>query len=114
MHLSEQHLFTKYFQMKNLKQLIPSILKQVPDDPETRLVFLQNLWPKIVGPELADKCRPKVLQGSKLILYTSSDQWRLSLHEMRGLLVTSINRFWPDSGINHISIQNNSKGRRKG
>ena len=100
--------------MKSLKQLIPSILRQVPDDPETRLVFLQNLWPKIVGPEVADKCRPKVLEGSNLIIHTPSDQWRLSLYEMRGLLVASINRFWPNSGINHISIQNHSKEYPKG
>jgi predicted nucleic acid-binding Zn ribbon protein len=99
--------------MKSLKQLIPSILRQLPDDPETRLVFLQNLWPRIVGPEVSGKCRPEDLQGSRLIIHTSSDQWRLSLQEMRGLLVASINRFWPNSGINHISVQNHPKGHPK-
>ena len=91
--------------MKKLSQLLPSVLEQLPTDPETRLVFLQRLWPRIVGPELAAKCHPETIQGSTLIVFAASDQWQLSLEELKDLLVASIHRFWADSGIDRISVR---------
>lgn len=80
--------------MQRVGTLLSGFLAQVSADEELSLVFLSELWPQIVGKEVAEKARPVALRKKRLVVRVSSELWKKQLDELRQVLVESINRFW--------------------
>lgn len=76
----------------------------MPDDNETVLVFLKELWPTVVGPQVAVKSRPRSLEGKTLIVAVADATWERELSDLRSDLVTSINNLWSRRLVERIGF----------
>jgi len=80
--------------MKGLVALLPDFIKQAASNEEAALVFLTELWPRIVGQDLAAKTEPILLKNKSLTLNVPNAIWRSQLQDLAPLFVDSINRYW--------------------
>ena len=83
-----------------LKQL----LSVLPDDTEIILVFLVEMWPRIVGEDLARHSQPLHLAGRILRIGVPSAVWKSQLDQLAPDLVAAINGFWGRNLVERISI----------
>lgn len=96
--------------MQRVSSFFPEILREVAANEELCLIFLKELWPQMVGQELAKRAQPLRLQTKTLTLAVPSDVWKKQLMELRHMLVDSVNRFWNARIIEkiHLEIHPNS------
>lgn len=80
--------------MKGLVALLPDFIRQVASNEEAALAFLRELWPKMVGPDLAAKTEPSFLKNKCLTLDVPNAIWCSQLQDLAPLFVDSINRYW--------------------
>jgi predicted nucleic acid-binding Zn ribbon protein len=80
--------------MRRVGDCFKGVLAAVGDDPEVQLIFLQELWPSIVGRGVAENTRPVGLSGTTLVVASADPVWVGQLGELEDLLVRSVNRFW--------------------
>ncbi len=92
--------------MKGLGSLLSAFLTDVVKDHEVTLIFLKELWPQIVGKELARRSCPLALQGSTLRVAVQSEVWREELCDLHRMLVQSINDFWELPLVEKIEFEN--------
>ncbi len=91
--------------MKEVGSLLAAFLQEAARNDDVAVVFLGELWPRIVGEDLARATRPLELTRKKLVLGVVDAQWRRELLPMRGLLVESVNRFWKAPLIERITLR---------
>ncbi len=91
--------------MKHVSLPLSGFLKTMASDPEITLLFLQELWPQVVGEELARKTCPLGLDENKLVLGVQGEAWKKELGRIRPLLIGSINRFWGMALVERIECQ---------
>jgi predicted nucleic acid-binding Zn ribbon protein len=58
-------------------------------------------WRSIMGPVIADRSRPEVIQGSTLVIRVSNPQWAQELSFQKELILKRLNRFLADSHALH-------------
>ena len=81
--------------MQNLIQCIPrGLVHSIASDEEVSLIFLQRLWPQIVGEELARNSQPASLTRRTLCVRVPSELWLEQLRGFSSMVITSVNRFW--------------------
>ena len=80
--------------MEHLRSFLPDFLRSVAKDEETALTFLDALWPEIVGPRLAARCRPVSLRDKTLTVMVPTEIWRKELVGMRSMMIRAVRRFW--------------------
>ena len=73
-------------------------------DSQMDLRLLQQLWPTLVGPELASATKVVALQGSRVVLNVPDQIWRKQLLKMRTKLLAKLNEPWPSPLITEIAI----------
>ena len=91
--------------MQSLSGLLPSFLREFSRDPDATLAFLEELWPQVVGEQVARRTRPVALRDGRLICSVPNEHWRAQLESMRPLLVRSVNGFWGCRLIDRIEFQ---------
>lgn len=99
--------------MKPLNVQFPQFLKGIARDPELSLIFLKELWPRVVGDELARKTAPLALRDRTLVVEVPGEVWRSQLAEVEGLFRERINAFWGCLLIERIQFKNRLSGRMK-
>ena len=80
--------------MEGIGSFLPDFLSEIVSNDETTLIFLDELWPQIVGRDLALRCRPVRLARKRLVVAVPTEIWKNELMEMRQMLIQAINRFW--------------------
>ena len=80
--------------MESLDTLLANFLRRIASNEEITVIFLRELWPQIVGKDLASKSRPLTLKTKKLLLAVPSEIWQKELTELREMLLNAINRHW--------------------
>lgn len=80
--------------MEGISSFLPGLLREIVSNDETILIFLDELWPQIVGNNLSLKCRPVRLTKKRLVIAVSNEVWKDELVGMRQMLIQTINQFW--------------------
>ena len=91
--------------MQRLDSIFSHFLQKIASDEELALIFLSELWPQIVGEELAKKARPLELRKKELVLGVPSEVWRKQLEGLRQMLRQSVNDFWNFPLIERIQLR---------
>jgi predicted nucleic acid-binding Zn ribbon protein len=84
--------------MKSVGSVLSHFLDRIASDEEIALIFLSELWPQIVGKDLASKSRPLALRDKRLLLSVPSEIWAKELAQLRKMLVHTVNKHW-DLGL---------------
>lgn len=95
--------------MNSFQSCLGKFLKYSSCDEEVLLVFLRELWPQIVGEELAANCSPSRLKSNRLILKVSSEAWKRELVNLNRTMVRTINDYWKVRLVEKIDVQIHSK-----
>jgi hypothetical protein len=81
--------------MESLLASVPEqFLRSIGSDEDVAIIFLRELWPTIVGNELARSTEPLALLDKKLEVRVPSLVWAKQLSGLKGMLIHSINGFW--------------------
>jgi len=79
-------------------------------DSQLDLHLLQQLWPTLVGPELASATRIVALHQGRVVLNVPDRIWRKQLANMKGRLLGKLNEPWPSPIITEISFTHEDYG----
>jgi predicted nucleic acid-binding Zn ribbon protein len=90
--------------MKNLSTFLPGFLRHIASDSGVALIFLQQLWPQIVGKELAANSRPLRLGKKKLLVAVPSEIWQNELTGLKPTFLSKINDYWQLSLVERITF----------
>lgn len=91
--------------MKEASRLLRRFLDRVGDEEERILIVLRELWPNIVGTELARHTSPESLSEGVLIIRVPSGVWRTELLRVRPEILRATNEFWRRSIVSRIEFQ---------
>jgi predicted nucleic acid-binding Zn ribbon protein len=87
-----------------LRHLIAEFRKSPNWDAELDLRVLQQLWPALVGPNLARAMNIVAVQGSRVVVNVPDQIWRKQLARMRHELLSRMNEPWASPWITEISF----------
>ena len=91
--------------MKSVGSVLSHFLDRIASDEEIALIFLSELWPQIVGKDLASKSRPLALRDKRLLLAVPSEIWAKELTQLRKMLVHAVNKHWDLGLIEKIDFE---------
>lgn len=91
--------------MRSLASVLPEFLKQIVHDEDLCLVFLAELWPQLVGAQMARRARPVALRQGKLTLQAESEAWRRELTPLSGAIADSVNQRWQSKLVEKIELE---------
>jgi hypothetical protein len=80
-------------------------LKSTASRPEVVIVFIRELWPQIVGAELARNSEPVQLHGRTLVVRVEDAVWKSQLETLRALMIRAVNNQWGCVLIERIQIR---------
>ncbi|MBI4444615.1 MAG: DUF721 domain-containing protein [Acidobacteria bacterium] len=92
-------------QPEKIGAFLSNFLSSIAADEEVSLIFLKELWPRIVGADVARKCLPAGLQNGTLILSVASPVWQDQLASLGSLLLQSINSLWNCVLVKRLEFQ---------
>ena len=87
-----------------LRHLIASFRNSPNWDEELDLHVLQQLWPVLVGTQLAGSTRVTGVQGARVIVNVPDLVWRKQLIRMRPELLAKMNAPWATPWIKEIAF----------
>jgi hypothetical protein len=96
--------------MERMTESFPRILDLVAEEETRVLIFLKELWPRIVGADLARHTVPISLKDGVLVLEVPSGVWQAQLSEMLPAMAAATNRFWKRSLVKEIQLRENDRG----
>ncbi len=91
--------------MKSVGSVLSHFLDRIASDEEIALIFLSELWPQIVGKDLASKSRPLALRDKRLLLSVPNQIWANELTQLREMLVHAVNKHWNLSLIEKVDFE---------
>lgn len=91
--------------MQRLGAFFPEFLDHIASNEEICLIFLKQLWPDIVGKEVAQKTRPLAYRRKVLTLAVASPTWERELSDLGETLLKAINRFWNRRLVERIRFE---------
>ena len=89
--------------MRSISSFLSTFLSSLKDE-DTCLIVLAELWPQIVGPEVAPHSQPHRLRRGRLVLAVSNNLWRAELSSMEPLLIQAVNQFWARNLVKAIEL----------
>ena len=91
--------------MKSAGSILSHFLDRIASDEKIALIFLNELWPQIVGKDLASKSRPLALKDQELLLAVPSEVWVKELGQLGQMLVHAVNKYWNLRLIEKINFE---------
>ena len=90
--------------MQPIRDCFPALLKEIARKPELALVVMQEMWPQIVGPKMAENLVPIGLAEGCLVLEAKSDEWS-TCGDLNELVARTVNRYWGCRLIERIRLE---------
>ena len=90
--------------MRSFRDCLPAILKSTASRPEVAIVLMREMWPQIVGPELARNSEPVQLNGRTLIVRVVDPVWHAQADALRELMIKVVNDQWGCALVERIQI----------
>lgn len=91
--------------MQSLGEVFPEFLSQIAHDEELCLIFLRELWPRLVGEAVSRRCQPRRLRQRRLTLDFSSQAWGRELENLAPDMIRSVNTYWRCTLIERIELE---------
>ncbi len=91
--------------MEKASESLQWFLDLVGEEEERILIFLKELWPKIVGSGLARHTAPEALSEGVLTVRVPPGVWRAQLLEVRPQMVAATNRYWNRAIVKEIQLR---------
>ncbi len=92
--------------MHSLMSCLPQeLIRSIEADEEVTILFLRELWPQLVGEELACKTKPTLLRKKVLQVRVPSAVWASQLAGLRTIMIGSINRIWGTQVVETIRLE---------
>jgi predicted nucleic acid-binding Zn ribbon protein len=86
------------------RSMIATLRRSPNWDSQLDLHLLQNLWPTLVGADLAAATKVVALQGTVVVLNVPDKIWRRQLIKMKGRLLSRMNEPWASPIITDIAF----------
>ena len=80
--------------MRPLGSLLGDFLRNFQGDADKTELFLRELWPDVVGPQLARRTRPLALRRGRLEVGVPAAQWVRELEPFSEAIRDAVNQFW--------------------
>ncbi len=91
--------------MKPLKSLLSPFLQSLASDSELTLIFLKELWPQLVGANVARNTQPISLEDTTLTLGVVDETWKKQLQGLQDQIRRSINNQWQMALVDRIRLR---------
>ncbi len=91
--------------MQSLGDALPEFLKQIAHDESLCLIFLAELWPRVVGERVSQRSRPVSLRSKRLRVAVSSRSWMRELEPLLPGVIEGINEYWRFTLIERIDLE---------
>ncbi len=91
--------------MEDLGSVFSDLLRRIASDEETALIFLNELWPQIVGKDLAFRSCPLALKSKRLRIAVPSKIWKKELMELHQMMTHAVNKYWNCELVHTVEIE---------
>ncbi len=91
--------------MRDVGTLLSGFLERISQDEELSYIFLSELWPQLVGEQVARHARPESLRQGRLTLNASSRSWQRELAPLADGIARAVNRRWNAKLVERIEIK---------
>jgi predicted nucleic acid-binding Zn ribbon protein len=91
--------------MEKASEALQRILDLVGEEEGRVLVFLKELWPRIVGSDLARHTTPTALSKGVLTVSVPSEVWKTQLLDVRSKMAGATNRYWNRTVVKEIQFR---------
>ena len=91
--------------MKRIGAIIPAVFREIASNEQTALIFIQEMWPQMVGKDLAAKALPTSLKNRTLTLNVHDRLWATQIESFLALIRSSVNDFWDLCLVERIEIK---------
>ena len=78
--------------MKNVREILPEVYRQGADKNSSDQELALAYWPVVVGETIAQRTRPVVLLGKRLVVDVESLVWRRQLAGLSRTIASKLNR----------------------
>jgi predicted nucleic acid-binding Zn ribbon protein len=95
------------------RKMIEAFRRSPNWDAQLDLHLLQQLWPTLVGPELASATKIVSLHHGRVVLNVPDRIWRKQLADMKGRLLGKLNEPWSSAIITEISFTHEDYGSQR-
>lgn len=77
--------------MKNVREILPDVYRQGADKNSSDQELALAYWPVVVGETIAERTRPVVLLGKRLVVDVESLAWRRQLAGLSRTIASKMN-----------------------
>lgn len=78
--------------VKNVREILPGVYRQGADKNSSGQELALAYWPVVVGDTIAQRTRPVVLLGKRLVVEVESLAWRRQLAGLSRTIASKLNR----------------------
>lgn len=96
--------------MEKAAEALQRFLDLVGEEEDRVLVFLKELWPRIVGSDLARHTSPEALSQGVLTVRVPSEVWKTQLLDVRSKMAGATNRYWNRTVVKEIQFREDDGG----
>lgn len=90
--------------MREAQHFFGPLLDRTVEDPRVGLIFLREMWPVLVGKDLAAKCAPHAIRAKTLRVGVADISWRREIASLEGTILGRIHGFWGRRWIERIEF----------
>ena len=91
--------------MEKAAEALQRFLDLVGEEEDRVLIFLKELWPNIVGSDLARHTNPETLSQGVLTVRVPSEVWKTQLLNVRSKMTRATNRYWNRAIVKEIRFR---------
>lgn len=91
--------------MQPLSSGFRKFLQKIGEDSHLSLLFLRELWPRLVGSEVAKSATPVDLKGKRLVVQVCDSVWKKELSRLQAQVIASVNHFWGCELVERLTIR---------
>jgi len=91
--------------VKNVREILPEVYRQGADKNSSEQELALAYWPVVVGETVAERTRPVMLLGKRLVVDVDSLVWRRQLARLSRTIAAKLNRAIGRAIVEHIDFR---------
>jgi predicted nucleic acid-binding Zn ribbon protein len=88
-----------------VKRSLEHLVKKLGMPEMGAVATIFQKWPEVVGPILAEHCRPLTLRDGVLKVVVDDNQWLIQLKWAAPQVVESLNKFTPEPAVDRLELR---------
>lgn len=90
---------------RRVGDLLPGILKGLGLEGKLEEKRLREQWPRIVGEAIAQRCTPRTVRGTTLVIEVENNVWMNEIQFHRSEIIRKIRAEFPSLEIENIRLR---------